>query len=245
MQEMNNILADYPEREKSAYLSALASLATADREASEEEIKQFTEMSEAAGLSAAEQNEMLDAANDLTGQNLTRQLDVLKESDLKYALITDLMALSKSDGSYSQEERNYIQRIASYLSVDDSHFNSLDQAIETVRSGRHTPDELSRPGLMDKLGLPGNMLRRSSGQGGGSVFGLLVPIILGSMASGMGRRGRSGLGRGLGDILGGSGLGRRGATGGSLAGGLGSLVSGITRSRSNNSIGGMLSRILR
>jgi hypothetical protein len=46
-----SVLTGYSEREKGAYLAALASLSTADRSASEEELDHLREMARAAGLS--------------------------------------------------------------------------------------------------------------------------------------------------------------------------------------------------
>lgn len=44
------LLSGYSSREKAAYLGALASLATADRHADEQELEHFREMARSAGL---------------------------------------------------------------------------------------------------------------------------------------------------------------------------------------------------
>lgn len=81
---------------------------------------------------------------------------------------------------------------------------------------------------------------------GKSIFGFLGPMLLGSIAGkALGRRrGTGGLGGGLlGSVLGGATTGRSGLPGG--MGDLGSLISGLNKSRGNQSMGGMLGRLLR
>ncbi|MDB5262389.1 MAG: hypothetical protein JWQ14_1670 [Adhaeribacter sp.] len=53
------LLKDYSENEKAAYLGAIASVASADRVASPEEIQFLTLLSQSAGLTEAAQQEVL------------------------------------------------------------------------------------------------------------------------------------------------------------------------------------------
>ena len=65
--ESEEILTGYSSKEKAAYLGVLASLATADRNADEEEVEHFREMATAAGIPQNESEVILEAANDTTG----------------------------------------------------------------------------------------------------------------------------------------------------------------------------------
>ena len=100
-----SILQGHSDQEKAAYLAAIASIATADKQASPEELEYITQLCEAADISDAEKQKVLNAAKEISGEELKRSLDILKDSQLKYSLITDLMAFAKSDANYSEEER--------------------------------------------------------------------------------------------------------------------------------------------
>ena len=50
--ENEKVLRDYSDAEKGAYLGAIASIATADRQATQEEIEYLDALSDTAGLSA-------------------------------------------------------------------------------------------------------------------------------------------------------------------------------------------------
>jgi uncharacterized tellurite resistance protein B-like protein len=76
--QSETLLTKYAEHEKAAYLGALAGLATADREASTAEVEQFREIAKAAGLSAEEEEKILQAAQDMSGNDLKKHLDVLR-----------------------------------------------------------------------------------------------------------------------------------------------------------------------
>src|SRR5918993_231291 len=101
--EKQTILEGYTDMEKGAYLGAIASIATADREASEQELEYIRELADAARLSAEQKALIERAATELTGEELNKCLDVLKGSELKYSLIADLIAFSKADENYSEE----------------------------------------------------------------------------------------------------------------------------------------------
>ena len=121
------MLTGYSDGEKAAYLGALAALATSDHEANEEELDHFREIAHAAGISPDQEQNILEAAKDTSGNNLKKCLDTLKGSDLRYGLITDLIALAKADESYSEEEKSNIEKVAQYLNVDKNQFSVLSR----------------------------------------------------------------------------------------------------------------------
>jgi uncharacterized tellurite resistance protein B-like protein len=248
--QSQNLLTKYAEHEKAAYLGALAGLSTADREASDEEVEHLREIARAAGLSEQDEQKILEAAKDTSGNDLKKSLDILKGSDLRYSLITDLIALAKADESYTEDERQNIERVAKYLNVDQNQFSVLDQFVDKAAKDERSPEEFTKPNYLQSTG----MEQKFSNAGfdvasiGKSLFGFLGPVLLGGLAGramGGGRRGSGGLG-GLGGALLGGLLQGRGNTGGmGLPGGLGSLISGLNTSRNNQSMGGLLGRLLR
>ncbi|MDQ3552296.1 MAG: TerB family tellurite resistance protein [Bacteroidota bacterium] len=161
MNEQKEILEGYSSLEKGAYLGAIATIATADRTATEEEMEYLEALCESAKLSEAQTDMIKRAANELTGDELKKSLDILKTSNLKYSLITDMIAFAESDGSYTDEEKKEIERIAIYLGVNEKQFSLLDEfaheateEAETVSTGTgeqtHKQNFLSG-GLKEKM----------------------------------------------------------------------------------------------
>jgi uncharacterized tellurite resistance protein B-like protein len=235
MMDDQKFLEGYSGPEKGAYLGAIASLATADRQASEEELEHISSLCDTADLTEPQKQVVLRAATELSGEELQRCLDILKNSELRYSLVTDLISFAKSDENYSEEEEQGVQKIASYLGVDQHQFSLLDQFSQEASTTREPVGEaggtnfLSGSGLQDKL-------KNAGINTGGLLKGLLGfagPMILGSLMSGGLGRGRRGGGL-LGGLGGGPMLG---------GGGLGSLIGMLSGGRGMSSTGGLLGRI--
>jgi uncharacterized tellurite resistance protein B-like protein len=249
--QQETILTGHTEREKGAYLAALASLATADRRASEDELNHLREIAKSAGLSPQQEEFIVHSATDISGEDLKKCLDVLRTSDLRYSLITDLIALAKADENYTEDEQANIEKIANYLDVDSKQVSVLDQFVSKAAEKAESPEALNKPGFLDSLGLRDKFSNAGFNMGsmGRGLMGMLGPMLLGGIAARAlgGRRtsmGGGGLGGGLlGGMLGGvMGSNRMGM--GGMGGGLGSLLNGLNRSRNNRSMGGLLGRLM-
>ena len=255
MQETITILEGYSDNEKGAYLGAIASIATADRKASEEELSYLETLSESANVSDHQKKLITDAAqSQMSDADLKRCLDVLKTSELRFSLVSDIIAFAESDQSYSEEEKHTVQKIAEYLGVNQQQFSVLDQftkkavqeapkQAEALESQQTTPTNfLDSLGFGDKLknaGINSNSLLKGA-------LGILGPIMLAKMLGGGARRGG-----GMGGMFGGGGGGSMGGLGGGLLGGLlgggggGGLLGGLLGGgRGFGGAGGMLGRIL-
>jgi uncharacterized tellurite resistance protein B-like protein len=246
--ESEQILTGHSSSEKAAYLGALASLATADRSADEQELNQLKEMASASGISDNEAQTVLDAAEDTSGNYLLKCLNTLKNSELRYSLVTDLIALAKADGEYSESERMNIEKVSRYLGIGKDQFSILDQFVDKAGESQGEAGASAKDDLLSSTGMQNKF--SGAGMNMGSItkglFGFLGPMILGSIAArSLGGTRRSPHG-GLGGMFGNNpmGMGRTGGFGG-LGGGLGSIITGMARSRNNQSMGGMLGRLLR
>ena len=102
--QASTLLQHYSEPEKTAYICAIASIASADRVASEEEVAFLQALAETADLSAASQQAVIKAAQDSSNINVKHYLDQLKNSDLRFSLITDVMSFAKADGKLNGAE---------------------------------------------------------------------------------------------------------------------------------------------
>ena len=230
--EKQTILEGYSDMEKGAYLGAIASIATADREATEEEMGYIRELCQAAELSGEQAALIERAATELSGEELNRCLDVLKNSDLKHSLITDMITFAKSDGNYSPEEQAGIKQISDYMGVSEQQFSLLDQFAQKAAAQPEAVQQQEATGGDQQnsfgFGGLGDKMKNAGINTNGLFKGLLsvaAPILIGSMIS-------RGFGRGRrGGMFGGGGFG--GGMGGMMmGGGLGSLIGMLGGGRS-------------
>jgi len=253
--ENEKLLKDFSDREKGAYLGAIASIATADHTATEEELEHMEALANSAALSDAQKESVVRAATELSGDELTRCLDVLKTSDLRFSLVTDLIAFGQADSNYTEEEKKHVEKIAEYLDINKEQFSLLDQFVDKTATAQPAlQEEVSSPGFLKSLGLEEKFKNagidwRTIGKG---LLGVAAPLMLAKMMSG--RRGRNqatsmSSGGGIGSMLGGGllagGLGSMlGGSRNSNGGGIGSIISGLSGGRGFGNSGGLLSRFL-
>ena len=225
------LLKDYSNEEKGAYLGAIASLATADHSATEEELEHLAVLADAADISEDQKASVIRAATELSDEELKRCLDILRQSDLKFSLLADLISFAESDKSYSAEEKKNIEDIAKYLDVNKEQFSLLDQFVQKTAEADVQPEEVEKPGFLASLGLQDrfqqagiNWKRFMPG-----LLGIAGPLLL----SGLFRR-RNSTGGGLSSMI--NPMNR---------GGIGSLISGLSGGRGLGNITSMLSGLLR
>ena len=237
MEQNEKLLKDYPGIEKGAYLGAIASIATADKQASQEELEHLDELCNAAELNNEQRELVMHAATSISEEDLRKCLDVLKGSDLRFSLITDMIAFAESDQNYTPEEKANVEKVAQYLNINQQQFALLDQFVKKTSTAEVTPEQVKEPGFLDQLGLGDKM--RGAGINTSSlmrtVIGVAGPLLLASMfrrrSGGLGNRGGlGGMAGGLGGMLGGAGLG--------------SVIGMLNGGRGLGSTGGLLGRML-
>ncbi|QHT70229.1 TerB family tellurite resistance protein [Rhodocytophaga rosea] len=246
MEQDNQLLKDFSDAEKGAYLSAIASIATADRKATEDEIEFLEALADSADLPSDQEQLVMQAANDPSNTNLQSNLDILKNSQLRFSLLTDVISFAKADGVYTPEEQQRVQQIATYLNIDQTQYNALNQFVDTAETAQKQGQDVSGPNFLESSGLSNTMSKLGiSPSFLKGALAVMAPILISRMMNGGGRRGRvGGIGMGstpsgglLGGLLGGvagSMLGKTSA-GGMLGGSGGGLLG------SSTGVGGMRS----
>lgn len=219
-------LKDYPEKEKTAYLAAVASMATPEDKASAEEEEFLAELCEEAGLSQHSREEVMKQARNPANNGFENYLDFLRDSDLKYSFVVDIIAYAKADGQYTEEEKRKIHRMADRLGISIEQFNVLSEYVEKAEQAPE--EEASQQGFLESTGLKQKFEELNI-----PVNGLLTGLVGSMLMRGlMGGRRRGGL---LSGLLGG---GRR------RRGGLSSLVGMLSGNRGYRRSGGLLGRLL-
>jgi uncharacterized tellurite resistance protein B-like protein len=221
------LLQNYSEQEKTAYLSAIASLATADRQASGAEGEFLQALAQQAGLSGGATQQVLAAAKDATNQSIQQNLDVLKNSDLRFSLVTDLISFARADGSYANDEEAMIAKMAQYLGINPEQKQALESVVDQAANVPHDPQDPAKSGFLSSIGdkLSNVGIPKSALMAG--LLGVVAPMVI-SKVMGGGQQNSGSPSGSLGGLLGGaahSGLG--GMLGGLLGGGmLGGLLGG-------------------
>jgi uncharacterized tellurite resistance protein B-like protein len=197
MQQTEKLLKDYSDVEKGSYLGAIASIATADRTASGEELEYIRTLADSAELSPEQKEAVERAATELSGEELKYCLDNLKGSDLRFSLVTDLIAFAESDQNYSPEEKANIEKIAQHLNINKQQFSLLDQFVKKTAEVKAEPEQMQQQGFLGSLGLEEKF--KNAGINFGSLtkglLGIAGPMILAGLVSrGMGGRRSGGLG---------------------------------------------------
>ncbi|MBD2769148.1 TerB family tellurite resistance protein [Hymenobacter sp. BT664] len=217
------LLQNYSEEEKTAYLSAIASLATADRQASEAETQFLQALTQQAGLSDGGMQQVLSAAHDPSNQRIQQYLDVLKGSDLRFSLVTDLISFARADGAYANDEEAMINKMAQYLGINQEQRQALETVVDQAANVPHDPQDPAKEGFLDSIssklssvGIPKNALMAG-------LLGVVAPMVISRVMGG--NRQNQGYGnQGGGGLLGGT---MGGLLEGAAHSGLGSLLGGL------------------
>ena len=225
---MEILLKDYSDLEKGAYIGAISSIATADHSASDEEMEYIMALAESADLSDEQKKAVSRAATELTGQELKKCLDILKSSDLKYSLVTDVISFAEADKKYTDEEKANIEKISQYLGINQQQFSLLDHFVKKTAEVKPEPEEVTKPSFLSKLGLDEKL--KKSGININSLtkglLGIAGPLILANLL-----RGRR-FGRGAGAMN----MPLQG-------GGLNSIISMLSGGRGFSRTGNMFNRV--
>lgn len=229
------LLQNYSEAEKTAYLSAIAALATADRQASAPEAEFLQHLGQQAGLPDEAIRQVLVAADDASNQRVQQNLDMLKGSDLRFSLITDLISFARADGAYSNDEEAMIAKMAQYLGVNPEQKQTLESVVDQAAQVQHSPQDPAKQGFLDKIGDKLGSVGIPKGALMTGLLGVVAPMVISKVLGGGSNSSYSGqsqsgslgglLGGAMGSLGGGSSLG--GMLGGLLGGGmLGGLLGG-------------------
>jgi uncharacterized tellurite resistance protein B-like protein len=228
------LLQNYSEAEKTAYLSAIAALATADRQASAPEAEFLQRLAQQAGLSDGAIRQVLTAADSADNHLVQQSLDQLKSSDLRYSLVTDLISLARADGNYSAGEEEMVSKMAAYLGINPEQKQTLESVVDQAASVPHDAQDPGKQGFLSGIGDKLSNVGIPKGALMAGLLGVVAPMVISRVMGGGNNNSSYGqpqsqsgslgglLSGAVGGMGGGSGLG--GMLGGLLGGG---LLSGV------------------
>ena len=223
------LLQNYSETEKTAYLSAIASLATADRQASGAESQFLQALAQQAGLSGGATQQVLAAAQDANNQSIQQHLDVLKNSDLRFSLVTDLISFARADGSYSNDEEAMIGKMTQYLGINQEQKQTLETVVDQAATVAHDPQDPAKEGFLNSIGDKLSSVGIPKGALMAGLLGVVAPMVISRVMGGGGQNQNTNAnsdGGGLmSSVLGGGTMG--GLLGGAAQSGLGGLLGSL------------------
>ena len=220
------LLANYSEAEKTAYLSAIASLATADRQASDNETQFLQALVQQAGLSPDGTQQVLAAAQDSNDQSIQQNLDVLKDSDLRFSLVTDLISFARADGAYSNKEEAMVAKMSAYLGINPEQKQTLETVVDQAASVPHDEQDPAKEGFFNRIGDKLSDVGIPKGALMAGLLGVVAPMVISRMGGSSNQSSNSNeglLGGSMGGLLGGA---AQSGMGGMLGGLLGSVMGG-------------------
>lgn len=233
------LLQNYSEGEKTAYLSAIASLATADRQASPAESQFLQTLCQQAGLSANSTQQVAAAATDPNNETIQQHLDVLKGSDLRYSLVTDLISFSRANGGYSNNEEVMVNKMAQYLGINQQQQQTLETVVDQAATVPHDPQDPAKEGFFSSIGDKLSNVGIPKGALVAGLLGVVAPMVLSKVMGGGSSNAGYGDQSGYGDQN-----SSGGGLGGLLSGGLGGLLGGAAQSGMGGLLGGLLGNVM-
>lgn len=195
-----------PLPERIDYLTVIASMVGADVVLDPAEIEQLKALCRALEVPDPDAQKILETAQ-LPTRSVVRHVENLRQSDLRFALLTDCIALAYADGDYAKGERKEIMDLAAELGVTGDQVSALEEAYRSLHAKdiqEHHRQHHSASAIAARLAAAGIPL----GVGGGiSAVGLSAAgIATGGTAVALGLGIATGfgavLGAGLGTVIG-------------------------------------------
>ncbi|TAE73604.1 MAG: TerB family tellurite resistance protein [Bacteroidetes bacterium] len=200
---MNNnqehLLQKYPEADKIAYLSLVASIAKADGNLETQEIENIKNSCKQLGISIENTEKVIASLSKPEPENLNAYISQITNSDLRFTLITDMFFLAYADEVLTENEIVEINSFAHQLNIKDEQIKAIREYVEVITKIK---DEKENPNNKAKIeevtkglenaNIPLNAIKGSSGLSGWDVaqffalFGDLGGAVGGIVALGTG-----------------------------------------------------------
>lgn len=197
-----------PMAERVDYLMVLASLAGSDVVLRPAETAALRDLAARLALSDADTARVLEASQ-RPSHLVARHVESLAGSELRFALLSDCVAMALSDGEYAAGERTEIATLADRLGVSREQLRALEEAAEALRAAdlaAHPEQERARrvrdvESRLAAVGVPLGMTGIASMVGlslSGAATGTGAVVLGLGFATGLG----AAVGAGLGTVMG-------------------------------------------
>lgn len=149
--------------ERTDYLTVVAAMLAADGVVEPAELAKLHELCKSLELPATETGEVLAATHQPSPDRVQSTLARLKNSDLKFALMTDCIFMAYADGKVMAEEEAELRSIAEALGISARQVASLRKYVEAVNR-------------VVKEGVPADQAKRILGEAVAGAASVGVPV---------------------------------------------------------------------
>ena len=153
-----------PLRERVDYLTVVASMAAADGTTAGSEFEKMRELCKALGLGPAETGQVIAALEDPDTVRIGEVAGRLGSSQLRFALMTDLLFMAHADGDYCEAERAEIRELSHALNVSDAQLAALEKYVLAVLKASRAE------------GIGGEVFKKLGGEVAASLAAAAIPI---------------------------------------------------------------------
>jgi uncharacterized tellurite resistance protein B-like protein len=175
-----------PVHERADYLTVVAAMLAADGVVDPAELAKLRELCKALELPVAEMGDVLANAEHPSPERVRTTLSRLRDSDLKFSLMTDCIFMAYADGRVAPEEEAEIRSLSDALGISMTQVAALRRYVEAVNQavqGKVPPDRAKKLvgeaiASAASVGVPIGAIAVS-----GSVFGLSAAGITSGLAA--------------------------------------------------------------
>ncbi len=140
-------LLKYNKDEKNAYLCLLSALTYVDKDFNENEKQALDKIIDNLQIDDESKSKIFSfvySPNNVEKSEFIEIVNKLKNSELKYTLISDLCLLAFSDDKFSEEEYNYILELAGHLDITKEQVDTIKTVQENLLKIKDLPPNSER-----------------------------------------------------------------------------------------------------
>lgn len=137
------------EQDRIDYLTAVASIAWADRSVDEKETTKLRQLCETLQVTGEAADRVIAAAASPDAQRVTKILHRFRNDSLRFSLLADVTLIAFTDGRVESGEAEQIAKYARELSLATAHATVIGRYVESSIHGRAS--EVLSKDLADKL----------------------------------------------------------------------------------------------
>ncbi|MCB9680705.1 MAG: TerB family tellurite resistance protein [Alphaproteobacteria bacterium] len=111
------------------YARLVGAIVTADDVVTADELRAMRDLCRRLALAPSVADEIVDACRRPDSGDMREQLYALRDSDLRFTLLTDMVVLGHADGKYDVTERRQVRALAALMLVRDDQVLAIEQTI--------------------------------------------------------------------------------------------------------------------
>jgi tellurite resistance protein len=135
--ETRRSFLDYPENERFAYFALLAAIAGADGTLDAQERLRIQELCQQARMSPEHTARALAIAQGTTEYDFNLAFDTLRDSDLRFLAVADMLFIARSDGKITDDETREIEGFCQSLDLNAVQIRTLRKYVDQIIAAKN------------------------------------------------------------------------------------------------------------